>query len=79
VPVLLHLRGYEFYFRSSDGGEPPHVHVKGNGGRAKLWLSPRLRVVDDRGYDRRQLGEIERVTTAHREEWLTEWSRFFKR
>jgi hypothetical protein len=79
VPVLLRTRGYQFYFRSSDGGEPPHVHVIGNDGRAKLWLNPGLTVAEDRGYDRRRLGEIERITAAHREEWLEAWSRFFKR
>jgi hypothetical protein len=73
------VRGYEFYFRSSDGGEPPHIHVKGNRGRAKLWLSARFGVADDRGYDRRRLGEIERITATHREDWLEAWSRFFKR
>lgn len=73
------MRGYEFFLRSSDGGEPPHVHVHGNGGRAKLWLVPRPHVAKQRGYSRRQREQIARVTEAHREEWLDAWRRFFER
>ncbi len=79
MPVLLRARGYEFFLRSSDGGEPPHVHVHGNGGRAKLWLVPAARVARRRGYSRRQCEEIARITDAHRDEWLAAWTRFFER
>lgn len=79
MPILLRVRGYVFFFRSSDGGEPPHVHVEGNAGRAKMWLVPTVSFAKRRAYSRRQIGEITRVTEAHREAWLVAWSRFFER
>jgi len=36
MPTLYEERGYAFRFRSSDGPEPPHVHVEGNDGAAKF-------------------------------------------
>lgn len=34
------IAGYAFRFYSSDGVEPPHVHVLRAGGEAKVWLEP---------------------------------------
>jgi len=79
VPTLLRYHGYVFFFRSSDGGEPPHVHVEGNGGRAKIWLTPSIEVVRQRAYSKEQIAEVIRVTERHREEWITAWQEFFAR
>ncbi|HZP95067.1 MAG TPA: DUF4160 domain-containing protein [Candidatus Limnocylindria bacterium] len=79
MAVLLRIRGYEFYLRTSDGGEPPHVHVRGNAGRAKLWLAPEVTFAACRGYARKQREEIERVAATRRTEWLEAWTRFFAR
>jgi hypothetical protein len=38
---FVEIRGYLFgFFVSEPPNEPPHVHVKGKGGTAKLWLEP---------------------------------------
>jgi hypothetical protein len=72
------VRGYVFRFYSSDRTEPPHVHVRGNGGGAKIWLTTPPST-DARGYDRRRVEEVQRVASAHREQWLEAWARFFER
>ena len=79
MPILLRVRGYVFLFRSSDGGEPPHVHVIGNEGRAKIWLTPEVGLARRGRYSKKRIDEIIRITTEHREEWLDAWSRFFER
>jgi hypothetical protein len=76
VPVLLRKAGYDFRFRAKDAGEPPHVHIRGNGGVAKIWLRS-LRIAKRRGYSRRHIDEIRRITERHQAEWLAAWSRFF--
>jgi hypothetical protein len=78
VPLLLRLRGYEFRFFAGDGGEPPHVHVRGNSGRAKIWLA-RVEIAHSEYYSERRREEIIRITRAHRAEWLAAWARFFER
>lgn len=60
MPTLLEVRGYAFRFRSSDGPEPPHVHVEGNGGAATFWLAD-LALANSRGYTRRQLDQINEI------------------
>ncbi len=38
MPTVLRDAGLRFHFFSSDGHEPPHVHVDGSGRKAKDWL-----------------------------------------
>ena len=77
MPTLHREAGFEFFFRAADAPESPHVHVEGNDGRAKIWLRPTLEVAGERGYDRRQMNVILRITREHRDEWLAAWDRFF--
>ena len=77
VPTVHREAGFVFRFRASDGAEPPHVHVTGNGGRAKVWLVLDLGIVGGHRYTREQLHSILRITEVHRIEWLSAWRRFF--
>lgn len=77
VPTLHREAGYVFRFYASDGPEPPHVHVIGNGGRAKLWLVAGLGIAHSRQYTPEQQRRIQRITEEHRIEWLSAWRRFF--
>lgn len=79
VPVLLREAGFRFEFTSRDRPEPPHVHVVGNGGTAKVWLMPSARIVKMGGYSGRQREHIIRISQAHRDEWLSAWRHFFQR
>ena len=38
MPTVLRWRGRRFYFYSSDGDEPPHVHIDHGGRTIKVWL-----------------------------------------
>lgn len=78
VPILHREARFVFRFYSSDRGEPPHVHVVGNDGRAKVWLAP-VEVVRVRRYDGRQRSLIEHIAREHRHEWLKAWNDFFGR
>lgn len=77
VPTLHREAGYVFRFRANDGEEPAHVHVRGNGGKAKIWLTPGIDLQGSRGYTPRQVGRILTIAEVHRREWLTAWRRFF--
>ena len=76
MPTLLREGGFTFRFRASDGTEPPHVHVTGNGGRAKVWLRT-IELIAVWGYDVKEQGDIRNITREHRDEWLEAWARFF--
>jgi hypothetical protein len=76
VPTVHREAGYAFRFRVGDAGEPPHIHVEGNGGRAKFWLRD-SRLVRSEGYNRRQLAAIQEIVSLHEEDWLRRWHEFF--
>jgi hypothetical protein len=76
MPTLHEERGYAFRFRSSDGPEPPHVHVEGNDGAAKFWLRD-VELASSRGYTRRQLEVVAEIVRSHRSEFLDRWHEFF--
>ena len=77
VPTLHREGGFSFRFYASDHAEPPHVHVLGNDGRAKLWLKKPVSVAHMRGYNRAQIGRIEEITKRERARFLRAWYRFF--
>ena len=63
MPVVLRHKAFRFFFYSNEGSprEPIHVHVRGNGGEAKLWLRPAVRVAASDGLDARTLRELVEV------------------
>jgi len=38
MPTIHREHGYRFYFNSNENDEPAHIHIKGKGGRMKVWL-----------------------------------------
>lgn len=76
VPTIHREAGFAFRFRANDRGEPPHVHIEGNGGRAKFWLADGM-LADARGYNRRQLAQIEAIVDAYADEFLRRWHEYF--
>jgi hypothetical protein len=76
VPTIHREAGYGFRFRANDGREPPHVHVEGNGGRAKFWL-PDGRLVRSEGYNPRQEARIQAIVSENAKDWMRRWHEFF--
>jgi len=59
MPVVLRYKGYVLFFFSSEGEprESMHVHVRGQGGEAKIWLEPEVKVARSRGIPAQTLRE----------------------
>ncbi len=76
-PTVLRQGPYRFFFFAGDGGEPPHIHVEGDGGEAKFWLQP-LALAGAWGYDDRRVRVLQRMIEAHRETFLDAWYAFFR-
>jgi len=68
-------RGYRFGIRAADCVEPPHVHVRGQGGAAKIWLAT-LGVANVRRYNRRELAVVISIVFEHRSLFLEKWREF---
>ena len=76
MPTLLREAGLRFHFFSSDGHEPPHVHVDGGGRKAKIWLQD-LRVAKNGGFNELELRRIVQIVTDHRDRFLEAWNDHF--
>ena len=60
MPTVLRSGPYRFYFYSSDGEEPRHVHVQGADGVAKYWLEP-VRISYSQGFKTSELSKIRSI------------------
>jgi len=79
MPAVFREGGLRYYFFSNEGQppEPAHVHVKGGGRDAKIWLEPDVSVADSYGFNARELSTILRVVIDNRIAILRAWHEHF--
>jgi hypothetical protein len=79
MPVVFRHGGLRYYFFSNEGSprEPPHIHVKGGGCDAKIWLQPEISIADSYGFNSRELSNILRVVSENRSLILRAWHEHF--
>ncbi len=80
MPVVFRYKGFRFFFYSNEGSprEPVHIHARGEGGEAKFWLHPEVRVASSDGLDARSLRELTLQVDAHRELIERVWNDYFR-
>lgn len=76
MPTALRYGPYRFYFYSYDCGERCHVHVDCGNKSAKFWLDPDVALSESRGYNRKELRDIERIIRENLERLRNEWDAF---
>lgn len=76
MPTVLRKDGYEFYFYSEEGNEPPHIHVDKGGGTAKFWLSPMALVYSD-GLKSVETKKARRLVEENQALLLQKWDEYF--
>ena len=76
MPTALRIASYRFYFYSYDCGEPRHMHVDRENNSAKFWLDPDVSLVENHGYSRKELRDIERTARDNLETLRNEWDTF---
>ena len=76
MPTIGEVGPYKLFFYSSDGNEPPHVHVRRERATAKFWLNP-VRLAGSSRFNDHELREIERVVEEQQTRILEEWDGYF--
>ena len=76
MPTVLIIGPYRFFFYSSDGNEPRHIHVEREDCVAKFWLEP-VMLQSSGGFGRQEINRIQGHVVAHREEFIDAWDRYF--
>jgi hypothetical protein len=69
MPVVFRRRGLSYFFYSNEGQppEPPHIHIRGGGRDAKIWLEPEVSIDESYGFNPRELSNILRVVMENRD------------
>ncbi len=80
MPVVFRYKAVRFFFYSNEGSprEPVHVHVRGEGGEAKFWLKPAVRVGFCDGIDARTLRELSGVVEQNLDLIERTWNEYFR-
>ena len=76
MPTILRSGPYRVFFYSSDGAEPPHVHVQRGEAEAKFWLDP-IRGARSSGFNPSELRRIQRIIVERQVQLLEAWYGFF--
>ena len=77
MPTVLIKHGFRFHFFSADGVEPPHIHIDGDGKRAKVWLV-NGNVAKTGGFSDQQMKRILLIIEEHQTEMLEAWNDYFR-
>ncbi len=79
MPVVFRHRSLTFFFYSNECNprEPVHIHVRGSGASAKIWLEPAIGVAESTGFNRGQLTVIIRLVIENRSRIRKAWHEHF--
>jgi Domain of unknown function (DUF4160) len=79
MPVVFRDGGLRYFFFSNEGTprEARHIHVKGGGRDAKVWLEPNVAVAESYGFNSIELSHILRIVSRRRSEILKAWDDHF--
>jgi hypothetical protein len=79
MPVVFREGGLRYYFFSNEGfpREPRHIHVKGAGKDAKIWLEPEVTIAESYGFNSAELARILRTILERRSAILRAWNDHF--
>ena len=79
MPVVFRDGGLRYLFFSNEGlpREPRHIHVKGGGRDAKIWLEPAVMIAESYGFNSVELARILRVVSERRDLILRAWDDYF--
>jgi len=76
MPVVLRDGPYSFVFFSSDGAEPPHIHVQRDRQIAKFWLVPAV-LANNHGFAGHELNQIARLVVSREQTLMEAWHEYF--
>jgi hypothetical protein len=79
MPVVFREGGLRYFFYSNEGAprETAHIHVKGGGRDAKIWIEPEVSIAESYGFNPSELARIIRVVTQRRDLILKAWHEHF--
>jgi len=78
MPTVLIIDGFIFFFYSSEGNEPAHIHVEKAGAKAKWWLVPEVRLAYIQGMKKRDARRMQEFVHEHQHTFIKAWEAHFR-
>jgi hypothetical protein len=75
MPTALRSGPYRFFY-AGDRHEPPRVHIEREDNVAIFWLEP-IRLEESGGFNRAELGRMQRIVEKNHAALLRKWHEFF--
>jgi hypothetical protein len=75
-PTIIKYKEYRFFFFSKEE-ERKHIHVSSHNGEVKYWLDPEIELAHNMGFSEKQLNEVKRFITKHKNEIIEAWIKHF--
>lgn len=73
----VHREGpFRYFFYSNEGTEPPHIHVEGADGSAKVWIGTGA-MASHTGIRPADLARITAIVREHRTQFMEAWNGHF--
>lgn len=69
------MKTIDFFFYSSEGNEPAHIHIEIDDTECKFWLDP-IRLAAIYGVKAHQIREIERIIYKHVELFIEKYNEY---
>ena len=76
MPTLMISFGMRFFFYM-DEHQPIHVHVDGNGKKAKIVLEPTVCLDYNHGFKEQEIKKILDTCAIYRDDFIEEWHKRF--
>ncbi len=76
MPTIEDIGPYKLFFYSTDGTEPPHVHVRRERATAKFWLTS-VRLSKSRRFRDHELCDLPRIVEENEESIPEAWNEHF--
>ena len=76
MPTILRIGGLRFFFYSSEGSEPPHIHVEQDDNVAKFWLDT-VELASSYGFSAKEINSIRKLVAEHQATLLQAWHEYF--
>jgi len=77
-PTVFRAGGLRFYFFSREESRM-HIHVSGQGGEAKFWIEPCIKLVQNSGLSAAELNTAGKLIEEHEDDIRQAWQRHFRR
>jgi hypothetical protein len=79
MPTILLTDGFRFFFYSSEGNEPQHIHVTKGDANGKIWLEPEEKAAYLLNFTKAEEKKITEIVEMNIEYFKSKWNEHFSK